>query len=222
MAVTIKEKIQKLLALGASPNEHEAKAALLKAKELMAKHKMTEADFEEVKEQELVHLVSEKVKWTTDSGNVWMVEVAKLICNEYLCTSAWNVPKGHRTYTLVITGMRDDAELCRTVVEYAVGFVKGQIETLQRRYRRQDPKAIATSYARGFVLGMEIAFESQKEEHPEWALVVVKPDEVKEYENSLGNRQVKSKDPGFDALAYMKGQVDGKNFSSKKVLEQTC
>ena len=38
-----KDKIRKLLALAQSPVEAEAKAALLKARELMAKHKLTEA-----------------------------------------------------------------------------------------------------------------------------------------------------------------------------------
>ena len=38
----IREKIQKLLSLAGSSNENEARAAMLKAKELMAKHKMSE------------------------------------------------------------------------------------------------------------------------------------------------------------------------------------
>lgn len=36
----IREKILKLLNLADSPNEHEAKAALLRARELMAKYKL--------------------------------------------------------------------------------------------------------------------------------------------------------------------------------------
>ena len=40
MATNIKGKIAKLLALAESPNENEAKAALLKARELMAEHKL--------------------------------------------------------------------------------------------------------------------------------------------------------------------------------------
>lgn len=43
-----REKIKKLLALAESPNEHEAKAALLKAKELMAEHKLSEMDVKDV------------------------------------------------------------------------------------------------------------------------------------------------------------------------------
>lgn len=41
-----REKIKKLLALSESSNEHEAKSALLKAKKLMAEHKIAEIDLE--------------------------------------------------------------------------------------------------------------------------------------------------------------------------------
>lgn len=216
---TIKEKIQKLLALASSPNENEAKAALLKAKELMAKHKLSEADFEELKKQELKSFKCEDVSWTTDSGRIWMVKLCKVICDEYLCVSAWATARGSRTHTLVITGMEDDLEICKSAVGYAVGFVEGRIEHLQRKFRMQDSRSIADSYAEGFITGLEMAFEEQRESHPEWGLVVVKPDEVKGYEDALGSRQVKTKRAGFDPLAYMKGQKDGQEFNKRKVIE---
>lgn len=216
---TVKEKIEKLLALASSPNENEAKAALLKAKELIAKNKLTEADFEDLKEQELKSFQCTDVAWTTDSGRIWMVRLANLICNEYLCVSAWRTPRGSRTHTLVITGMEDDLEICKSVIGYAVGFIEGRIEHLQRKFRMQDPKAVANSYADGFILGLELAFEEQKTEHPEWGLVVVKPEEVKKFEDGLGSKSVKTKQAGFDPLAYMKGQTDGKEFTNRKVLE---
>jgi hypothetical protein len=214
----IKEKIQKLLALATSPNENEAKAALLKAKEMMAKHKMTEADFEQQKSQDLVHLVSEKVVWTTDSGNVWMTEIANVLCANYMCAAAWQTPRGTRTHKLVITGIGEDAELCRTVVEYAVGFMLNAIKVLQRKNYHIDPKSVAKSYAEGFVVGLQIAFEEQQDQHPEWGLVVVKPEKVKKYEEGLGSKNVRTKKTDFDPLAYMKGQLDGSKFDSKRVL----
>lgn len=48
-----KEKIIKLLALAESPNEHEARAALLKARQLMAEHKLTEAELKDVEKQQI-------------------------------------------------------------------------------------------------------------------------------------------------------------------------
>lgn len=215
----VKEKIRKLLALSASSNEHEARAALLKAKELMIKNKLSEADFEDTKDHKMVHLVSQKVAWTTDSGNTWMVDLSSTIAENYMCSAAWNHRKGSRTYTLVITGLDDDAELCKTVIEYAVEFVTGTARSLARR-KRSDIKSVTKSYASGFIAGLKLAFEVQQEEHPEWALVVVKPDEVKRYEDGLGHRAVKTKKSDFDPLAYMKGEVDGKNFRSNKVLTE--
>jgi len=216
---TIKERIQKLLALASSPNENEAKAALLKARELMARNKLSEANFEEAKGQELKKFLCEDVTWTTDSGRIWMVNLCKVLCDNYCCSSSWYIPKGTRTHKLVIVGVGEDAEICKEATGYAVGFVESTIEYLQRKYYRQDPKSVANSYAEGFILGLEMAFEEQKEDHPEWGLVVVKPEEVNEYEKALGSKSVKTKKSDFDPLAYMKGKVDGQNFSKTKVLE---
>ena len=105
------------------------------------------------------------------------------------------------------------------MIEYAVGFVLGQVKVMQRRYFQGDQRSIAKSYADGFVKGLEMAFEEQKEQHQEWGLVVVKPQEVQDYEKSMGSKSVKTKQSSFDPLAYLRGQMDGKNFNARKVLE---
>ena len=61
MAIDYKEKIRKLLALAESPVEAEARAALLKARQLMAEHKLTERECREaekqaVKDLSLIHI----------------------------------------------------------------------------------------------------------------------------------------------------------------------
>ena len=48
MAGDYREKIRKLLALAESPNEHEAKAALIKAHQLMAEHGLNVRDLREI------------------------------------------------------------------------------------------------------------------------------------------------------------------------------
>lgn len=210
----IKEKIQKLLALATSPNENEARAALLKAKELMAANKLSEADFEEVKDQELVHVLCENVKWTSDSGNVWMTDLCNILCENYCCAASWNCIKGRRTYTLVITGIGDDVQICKTAVEYATGFVLSRLKVWGRKN-----KSASKSYATGFIAGLKEAFEEQKEQHQEWGLVVQRSQEVNDYIDSLGTRNVKIKKEAFDPLAYLRGQQDGKDFNARKVLE---
>lgn len=216
--MNVKEKIKKLLSLATSPNENEAKAALLKAKELMAKHKLSEDDFGDEKKQDLVHLTCEDVKWTTDSGDLWMATLCKTISEEHMCIAAWSTVRGRRTHTLVITGLKEDAEICKDVIEYAVGFVLGQIKILTRRSTSGNTKSIRASYGEGFTLGLKMAYEEQRDEHPEWGLVVVKSDEVKDYENNLGTKSVKTKKSSFDPLAFAQGQLDGQEFKSKKAI----
>lgn len=214
----IREKIKKLLALGASPNENEAKAAMLKAKELMIKNKLTEADFEE-EQAKITKMLCKDITWTTDSGRVWMAQLCTVIADNYCCVAAWDHTKGTRTYTLVITGMGSDVEVCNEVIEYALGFVIGTAKALSRKPGyRSDLKSVERSYAMGFIMGLEMAFEEQRNDHPEWALVEVKSKEVEDYENSLDNRSVRSKESSMDMAAYMKGQIDGSKFNTKKVI----
>lgn len=52
--VDYKEKIRKLLTLAESPVEAEARAALLKARQLMAEHKLTERECREVEKQVVI------------------------------------------------------------------------------------------------------------------------------------------------------------------------
>lgn len=213
----IKDKIRKLLALGTSPNENEAKLALLKAKELMIKHKLTEADIED-KNAELVHITSDEVTWTTDSGDIWIAELSSLIAENYMCIAAWRTPRGRRTHQLVVTGLEQDARICTEAIAYAVGFVRGQIRILQRRHKSMNPKSVSKSYADGFILGLSIAFDEQREENPEWALVEVKPAKVQEYENELGHKNVTTKQAAVDPLIRAKGMNDGIEFNRRKAI----
>lgn len=215
----IRDKIKKLLALATSPNENEAKAALLRAKKLMMEHKISETEVQGLDEQELIHLQCDNVRWTTDSGEIWITSLVDLIADNHLCSCSWMTRKGTRTHILYIHGLGTDVELCKSVIEYAVGFVRGRIKIEQRRRTTSDPKAVAASYARGFILGMELMYDEQKDEHPEWGLVVSKPQEVDEYMKSLGERNVRTRKTEFDPLAYMVGQNDGRQFNAQRVLE---
>lgn len=213
----IKDKIRKLLALGTSPNENEARAALLKAKELMIRNKLTEEDFKE-KNTDLVHLTSDEVKWTTDSGDIWMAELCSTIADNYLCIAAWRTERGSRTHSIVVTGLEQDARICMDAIGYAVGFVRGQIRILQRRHKNINSKSISMSYATGFILGLKLAFEEQKDEHPEWALVEVKSQKVQEYESELGSRNIRTKQAQVDPLIRAKGINDGMEFNKRKAI----
>ena len=217
--MNIKDKIKKLLSLAdRTPYEGEAKAALLKAKELMIENKLTEDDFKDGKSQELAHVTSDEVKWTTDSGDIWMVDLATTIADNYLCVAAWRTVKGTRTHQLVITGLEDDAKICVEAIAYAVGFVRGTIKKAKLKYKDLNPKTITKSYAEGFIMGLKFAFEEQRDEHPEWALVEVKSDQVRQYEQELGHKSVRTKQTEVNPLLRAKCFNDGVEFNKRKAI----
>ena len=81
MAQDIRDKIAKLLALADSPSEAEARAALLKARELMAKHKLRP---EEIKKAENVKVIKETIGVScTGMTDPWMPNLTAVIAGHY-------------------------------------------------------------------------------------------------------------------------------------------
>ena len=64
-----KDKIRKLLALAKSPEPEEAKLALLKARKLMAEHKLSERDLEERNATVIKRSIRETF---SEKANSWM------------------------------------------------------------------------------------------------------------------------------------------------------
>ena len=112
-----KEKIKKLLALSESSNEHEAKAALLKAKQLMIEHKIKESDLDEGK-LEVVCLTSNLTY--SVRRDVWIGHLANVIADNYLCRAVVSRKYGCQTRTSEFYGLPDDAEICLKVL---AGFI---------------------------------------------------------------------------------------------------
>ena len=80
-----REKIKKLLALSESNNEHEAKSALLKAKKLMAEHKIAEIDLEDIGKKKVVHI---KTKFDCSKRReAWMISLSAIIGQNFCCQS---------------------------------------------------------------------------------------------------------------------------------------
>lgn len=85
MATNIKDKIAKLLALAESPNENEAKAALLKARELMAEHKLRPEDVKKAKKEKVIRKVLDIT--CTAMTNPWAASLLRCCCGALLLPS---------------------------------------------------------------------------------------------------------------------------------------
>lgn len=79
-----KDKIRKLLALAKSPEPEEAKLALLKARKLMAEHKLTERDLEERNTTVIKRAIGETF---SKKANSWMDPLSIIIGENYCCSA---------------------------------------------------------------------------------------------------------------------------------------
>ena len=188
-----KEKIRKLLALAESNNEHEAKAALLKARELMAEYKIEEYEVVDAKSRKVKRVYTEYF-WTK-RGEFWIGALADIIAVNYCCRSASQIPyKGAQKRQIFFIGLEDDVDLCAKIFEYAVDSARkfGNLY-LKDKYNgykltSQDKNRVKKSYAVGFTKGVREAFEKQKAEtETGWGLVMVIPKEVND--NCIGFKE---------------------------------
>ena len=117
MADNIRDKIAGLLALSESPNEHEAKAALLKARELMVKYKLRP---EECVKKEKVTVIRQNVDVScTAMTNPWVVELSVVIAEHYCCRAFRTRYKGMKQNQIGFVGLEDDFEVCKRIFLYA-------------------------------------------------------------------------------------------------------
>lgn len=82
-----KDKIRKLLALAKSPEPEEAKLALLKARKLMAEHKLSERDLEERNTTVIKRAIGETF---SKKANSWMDPLSIIIGENYSVAACEN------------------------------------------------------------------------------------------------------------------------------------
>lgn len=213
-----KERIRKLLALAKSPEENEARAALLKARALMAKHKLTEAEFAEVQTQ-AARAVKKCATSVTFSmrRSPWTNSLASVIGENYCCQAYFTHSKGKKTYTIDFVGLEDDMEICLTIFQYALDCVLSKNKRIRKEWKGYPARyvnSLCDGYGYGFVSGLRKAFDQQKEEHAtEWGLVLTTPKEVTDVTKGFKHRNLYSQAAGqIDRGEYQTGYADGSKF----------
>lgn len=212
-------------AVAESPNEHEAKAALLKAKELMAEHKLSEMDVKDVGKKEVKEILLEGMQAST-RYNPWIIPLSTVIGENYCCKAFNNKYSGKQLRTIGFVGFEEDVQICEQVFRYAVNCVESKLKEIKKEnscYSAQYRKKLCDGYGYGFMIGVQEAFEKQKEENEEkgWGLVMVMPQEVvehvKDFRTENFNKNAGSK---LDVDAFGIGYTDGKKFDPTKRLEE--
>ncbi|MCR3758455.1 DUF2786 domain-containing protein [Clostridium felsineum] len=219
MDTKIIEKIQKLLSLSESSNEHEAEVAMLKAQELLAKYKLSIKEVKEYKSYD--SKIQEKVTDVTFTKAKWKAQLAKVISENFGCYVYY---KRRRINTIVFFGREEDVIVCNLVLNYAVDSVYSVVKKLKYQYSKNgySTRGIENDYSLGFIDGLEEKFEEQKRNNQEWGLVLVKDKEVVEAHEKIKFKKKVTMNTAYrgNEDAYSKGCEDGKKFSiSNKITE---
>lgn len=226
MAIDYKEKIRKLLALAESPVEAEARAALLKARQLMAEHKLTERECREAEKQAVKDVLTDIT--CSKRREPWIIPLSATIGESYCCKGYRKRFYGQQTQHVGFIGLEDDVEICIAVFKYAVDCIRAGVKNIKREYAGYASyyskfiKQECDSYGYGFVMGVGAAFEQQeKENREEWGLVLVMPKEVTEAAQRLGKEAFKSRaEESISAGAYYNGYSAGKEFNPARRLSE--
>lgn len=207
---SVRRKIAGLLALAGSDNEAESKAALLKAKELMVKHKLSEDDCVDVKSAKVIRMDTGLTG--TTMTDPWLFDMAAVVAKNHCCISIREHSPRARINLIKIVGFEDDAQICTDILCYAYdcvgsysrGFTGSKTE---RRMKRN-------AYGYGFVSGLDAAYEAQKADHQEWALVAVVPEAVEQNVAGLRRSQFGRDVTDYVTAVYKeKGYSDGLTFN---------
>lgn len=218
-----KDKIRKLLALAESPNEHEAKAALLKARQLMAEHKLSENDVK-CKTLEIVEKKIEDFTFTYNR-NSWMNDLMSTIEQFYPVCCFTSHKRGTRTYYCVVSGFEDDVMICNELLCYAVDCIFSLSKHINRKYDFNGKKAriASNSIGYGFVAGFDAELKKQQEDNPEWGLVLSAPKEAIDKVSAMEAMNVKSTEQlesELDRTLLAVGYAEGTKFGSQKRVKE--
>lgn len=206
------EKIKACLALAESPNEHEARSALLKARQLMAKYKVSEGSVKD-KEKEDVIRKNTGIDYSV-RRDPWMSALASVIAKNHCCRNFQLRAKGKQVAEIGFVGLSGDIPVCLEVFRYAVDCIRSVTRTL----KKTKGVRAANGYGYGFVVGLDEAYSKQQEEEG-WGLVLVVPEAVdRTMANTpkISNKAHMNKLKDADARAFCKGIKDGHRFKEQK------
>jgi len=203
----IVEKINKLLALGQSSNENEAKVALGKARELMGLHKLTERDITK-KDNKVIEM---EIPGT--SRGSWrkslLVTLSKYNCCSIIIDSRYN---GKRFESfLLIVGNKLDCEIVRNMYVYCLKVIDYNVKQLKKQ--NKSYRGITNDFAVGFNIGLREMFLEQNSNNSEWGLVMQTPKEVLDYvaEATEGGSKYKNTSYYKNSNIVSEGREKGRN-----------
>lgn len=210
---SITKKIARLLALANSPYEAEARSALLKARQLMAEHKLCPEDITPVQEQKVIQAGSGVT--STKQSTPWASHLAHIIATHYCCSHYLRTVARKKTCEIGFIGFEDDFNICKQIFCYAHECVMSRCRIIrkQKEYTAAERRQMCNSYGWGFCQGLQKAYEEQDAQHAEWGLVMVVPQAVTDVVKGMKRiTYAKASSTAWNADYAGLGYQDGKKF----------
>ncbi|MGE0143499.1 MAG: DUF2786 domain-containing protein [Planctomycetota bacterium] len=158
----IASRIQKLLALGGSPNENEAAAAMRMARKLMLEHNIARVD-----EGRPAGFVAKQIGPVRKRHDAWRASLGSILAEFFFVEAIWrdsyDVPTSTSGSALFVYGTAHDVAMA----DYVYGYVSWVVEDLWRRWSRAQPAPVGrmrAQYCRAVVRGFRNSLHQQDRE----------------------------------------------------------
>ena len=218
------EKIQKLLALANSSNEHEAALAAAHAQRLLSEHNLAMTDVEaNLQRPQSADKVETTVAKTLPK---WVRNLSAGVCSAFDCQAIHHPAQGKMTFI----GVGADVQVAsytfsyldRTVRKLCSSYMKYRVNDSNLSNRNRE--LMRQSYYLGAISTINSQLVQQKVQTPitPGALVPIKEGLIKKAMSELGAiRTVRGRRSYINTHAYSQGQSDGKNVSIHKGVAAT-
>ena len=233
----VKEKIRKLFAMAdpeGGASQAEIESALIAARKLMFKYKLTKTDLNEKAEANIITYAVNEVSFTTQV-NPWIHALNSVIADNYCCHACTSKAHGAKTRHPALVGFEADVELAKEVLVCAVNLVLKEFEGIRyvakfEGHTHAETTAMLNAMGNGFVRGLREKFEEQtiaetnndencsEDKTQSFAVVMATPKEVEDYVNgrfkktTFNSSKATRNARQYDALA-VQGYRMGKDFS---------
>lgn len=217
------EKVQKLLTLANSSNEHEAKLAAKRAHEIMLRHNLT---MQSVEDHSTEYLTEDAIV-AGKTVKFHQLLIGDLITEFFFCGTIINTrlhPERRWEKVWQLVGREENVK----VAGYVFSFLTIQYPILWKQYREasQCPASSRKSYFIGLTSGINsMLIRERWSVEEETGLVVIKDAKVEEKVNDIcegrAHKRSKIDSDHLDYRAIQKGQKDGKELRLRKPLESS-
>lgn len=210
-AEKIIQTIRKVLELSRNnPSQEEAKAAALKAQQLLAKYHIDIAEVEEIEPEEIYQA---KVKLPTRK---WKYILANIVADNFRCRYFY-----YGSQAVVFYGHKTDADVAAATFKFLFDMGHKSAASIAQKYFREtgSSSGIYNNYVHGFCNGLKEALDKQCT-----ALMLVVPQDVNdEFESmiSKGSFREIQRSPmrsRHDEDVYRKGYAAGKSAMDSREL----